>query len=272
MEKPTLGLALSGGTAKSIAHIGVLEALTEAGIYPDYIAGTSGGAIVGSLYAAGMPIPELKEIARNLRWKHLARLTFPKLGLLSNAGVEKLITDLLGEVTFEDLKLPFSVVATDFLSGNKVVFKEGPVAQAIMMSSSIPNVFEPIAHDDTLIVDGGLVEYLPIETVLEYQPDVVVGVNLGYKETRSSRPRNLLHVAMAVTGIAAQQNSRLSETKADIVIRPPAAQFPSFDLTASAPLMEVGYKATMERIPDILAALERSQPRLLDRIKFWSRG
>jgi len=270
-KRPTLGLALSGGTAKSVAHVGVLEALTEAGIRPDYLAGTSGGAIVGAIYAAGFSVAELRDLAVNLRWKHLARLTFPKLGLLSNSQVERFITDLLGDITFADLKIPFSVVTTDLLTGNKVVFREGKVAQAVMLSTSIPNVFEPIQVGDTMYVDGGLVEYLPVETVLEYRPDVVVGVNLGYRETKSARPRHLLHVAMAVTGIAAQQNARLSETKADVVIRPPTARFPSFDLMASEELIGVGYRAAVERIPDIKAAMERTEPGWLDRLKFWSR-
>ena len=271
MKQPTLGLALSGGTAKSVAHIGVLQALEEAAIRPDYLAGTSGGAIIAALYAAGVPTARLVELARNLRWKHLARLTFPRLGLLSNSGVEKLIAGLLGDVDFSDLEIPLSVVVTDLLSGSKAVFKEGKVAAAVMMSSSIPTVFEPVEADGTLYVDGGLVEYLPVESVLDYCPDVVVGVNLGYRETRSARPRHLLHVAMAVTGIAAQQNSRLSETKADVVIRPPTQRFPSFDLMASSALIEVGYRATRDRIPDIRAALERKEPGWLDRLRFWSK-
>jgi predicted acylesterase/phospholipase RssA len=123
-------------------------------------------------------------------------------------------------------------------------------------------------------VDGGLVEYLPVETVLEYRPDLVVGVNLGYRETRSTLPRHLLHVAMAVTGVAAQHNARLSETKADIVIRPSTARFPSFDLMASSELIGVGYSAAKDRIPDVLAALDRVQagPGWMERLKFWNRA
>jgi NTE family protein len=270
-KRPTLGLALSGGTAKSLAHIGILEALAEAEVEVDYIAGTSGGAIVGAIYAAGFQVKELKEVAAALRWKDLARLTFPRLGLLNNSGVARFITDLLGDLTFADLRIPLAIVATDLLTGDKVVFREGKVAEAAMISSSIPNVFEPIERNGTLFTDGGLVEYLPVETVQEFSPDVIVAVNLGHREGRSPRPRNLLQMAMMVTGIAAQQNTRLSEAKADIVIRPPTASFPSFDLMASYRLIDVGYDAAKARLPEIQAVLEAVEPSWMQRLKFWER-
>jgi len=270
-KSPTVGLALSGGTAKSIAHIGVLEALTEAGIPVDCIAGTSGGAIVGAIFAAGFGVEELKGIASRLRWKDLARITWPRLGLLNNSGIARFLTDLLGELTFEDLKIPLAVVATDLLTGEKVVFREGSVAEAVMISCSIPTVFEPVERDGTLYTDGGLVEYLPVETVQMFQPEVIIAVNLGHRTGRSPRPRHLLHMAMRVTGIAAKQNARLSETKADVVIHPPTGEFPSFDLMASARLIRVGYEATRARIPDIRAVLDAAEPTWVERLKFWER-
>jgi len=268
---PTIGLALSGGTAKSVAHVGVLEALTEAGIPVDCIAGTSGGAIVGAIYAAGFTADDIKSIASKLRWKDLARLTWPKLGLLNNSGIDRFLTDLLGDLTFSDLKIPLAIVATDVLTGRKVVFREGKVSQAAMISSSIPNVFEPVALNGTLYADGGLVEYLPVETVKEFLPDVTIAVNLGHRTGRSPRPRHLLHMAMRVTGIAAQQNARLSETKADIVIRPPTSEFPSFDLMAGPRLIQVGYDATVARLPDIRAVIDAAEPSWVERLKFWER-
>ncbi len=268
---PLVGLALSGGTAKSVAHIGVLEALTEGGIPVDYMAATSGGAIVGSIYAAGFGIEELKSLAAHLRWKDLARITWPRLGLLNHSGIDRFLTDLLGDLTFDDLKTPLAIVGTDLLTGEKKIFKEGRVAKAAMISSSIPSVFEPVEMDGTLYVDGGLVEYLPVETVQEFEPDVVIAVNLGHRPGRSPRPRHLLHMSMRVIGIAAQQNARLSETKADIVIRPPTAEFPSFDLMASARLIQVGYDATVARLPDIRAVLEAAEPTWVTRLKFWDR-
>ena len=273
MEQPTIGIALSGGTAKSLAHIGILKALEEAGLRPHYMAATSGGAIVGAVYAAGTSIEDLTKTAEGLRWKHLARITWPRLGLLNNSGVERVLHDLVGEADFKDLKIPMAIVGTDLLTGDKVVFREGSVAKAAMISSSIPSVFEPIKADGTLYVDGGLVEYLPVETLVDsFQPDLVIAVNLGYREFRSPHPRHLLHISMMVTGIAARQNARISETKADVVIRPPTALFPAFDLQASAKLIEVGYRTAKQRIPDILAAMERKDEGWLDRIKFWSRS
>ena len=131
-QVPRIGLALSGGTAKSVAHVGVLTALEEAGIPVSCLSATSGGAIVGAMYASGLSVTRLREMAVNLRWKDLARLTFPRLGLLNNSGIETFVTDVLGDATFEDMKLPFAVVATDLLSGQKVILREGRVARAAM--------------------------------------------------------------------------------------------------------------------------------------------
>jgi NTE family protein len=271
-EHPKVALALSGGTAKSVAHVGVLEALLEARIPIDYLAGTSGGAMVGAVYAAGFSIQEMKEIAGSLRWRDLARLTLPKLGLLNNSGVERLITDLLGDITFADLRLPLAIVGTDLLTGEKRVFTEGKVAAAVQISTSIPTVFQPVDAEGTLYVDGGLVEYMPVETARDLGGEIVIGVNLGHRHGRTAHPRNLLHVAMAVTGIAAQQNARISTRHADLVIVPPTSRFPSFDLMASGELIEVGYEAAKARIPDIRACLESHQPpRWIQRLKFWER-
>lgn len=271
MNRPTLGLALSGGTAKSMAHIGVLKALEEAGLRPDYLAGTSGGAIVAALYAAGIGVERLARIGSGVRWKHLARPAFPRLGLLNNEGVASFIEEHLGGKRFEDLDIPLRIVATDLLSGNRVVLDSGSVGRAAMASSSIPNVFQPVPWNGTLLVDGGLVEYLPVETVLEFRPDVAAAVNLGYRGEPSPPPRNLLDVSMAVIGIAAQYNFRISEAKADVVIRPPTQRFPSFDLMATAELIDVGYRAALERIGDLRAALDRARPARNRRFRWWAR-
>lgn len=272
MEELTVGLALSGGTAKSIAHIGVLRAFEEAGVTIDYLTGTSGGAIVGAMYAAGKSAEELERVAATLRWKHLARLTLPRLGILNNSRMEEFITKQLGHVEFSDLKIPFAVVTTDLLTGERVVLKEGPVARAVMMSSSIPNVFEPVAHQGSLYVDGGLTEYLPVETLREtFAPDIAIGVSLGQRHAQAAKPRHLLHVAMAVTSIAARATLGRSEALADLVIKPPAGRFPSYDLKAGAELIDVGHQAALARMPEILELLAPSPRPWLERLRFWEK-
>jgi predicted acylesterase/phospholipase RssA len=250
-SRPLVGLALSGGTAKSVAHIGVLAALDEAGIGVDCIAGTSGGALVGAIYAAGVTVNELKGVAAALRWKDLARITWPRLGLLNNAGIERFLTELLGDLTFEELRIPLAVVATDLLLGEKVVFRKGRVAQAAMMSSSIPNVFEPVEQDGTLYSDGGLVEYLPVETLRgEFDPKVAIAVNLGHREGRSSRPRHPPHghdgdhAWPAITRASPRRRRIWSSA------RPPSS-FLLRPFMATSRLVEVGYEAAVARIPDI---------------------
>jgi NTE family protein len=257
MAHARVGLALSGGTAKTIAHIGVLEALEDAGISISCIAGTSGGAIVGALYAAGFSIPELKALARGLKWTSLARLSFPRLGLLSNDTVNRFLSDLLGKRTFEQLKIPLAVVATNLLTGERVIFKEGSVALAAQVSSTVPHLFSPVEVGQEMYVDGGIVEFLPIAALRDtFAPDVCIGVNLGMRG-RLPRPRNLIHVAMLLGTVVARQNAGRAESLADVVIRPDTRLFHPFDLEASQALFEVGREGAVAELPRIAEAIRR---------------
>ena len=139
MSSPRIGLALSGGAARGMAHVGVLRALLENGIPIDCVAGTSAGSIVGGAFAAGMTIDEIADLGRKLRWRHIGRLTMSRLGLQSNARLERFMRTRLPITKFEDLPIPFAVVATDLKTGEPVVMKdEGDVPFAIRASCTIP--------------------------------------------------------------------------------------------------------------------------------------
>ncbi|HEX7877796.1 MAG TPA: patatin-like phospholipase family protein [Candidatus Eisenbacteria bacterium] len=256
----TVGVALSGGTAKTIAHIGVLEALEDAGIRVSCITGTSGGAIIGALYAAGFSIPELKALARGVRWNKLARLSFPRLGFLSNDTVHRFLTDLLGSRTFEQLRIPLAIVGTNLLTGDRAIFREGSVALAARVSSTIPHLFAPVEIGDDMYVDGGMVEFLPVATLRDtFDPDVRVGVNLGLRG-RLPRPRNFIQVSVVVGTVVARQTVRYNESLADVVVRPDTSLFHPFDLEASQGLIEVGYQAVVEELDALAAAIRRHDP------------
>ncbi len=260
MTKARVGIALSGGTAKTIAHIGVLEAVEDAGIPIACITGTSGGAIIGALYAAGFSIPELKALARGVKWKNLARLSFPRLGLLSNDTINRFLSDLLGERTFDQLKIPMAVVATNLLTGDRAIISEGKVALAAQVSSTIPNLFAPVCIGEEMYVDGGIVEFLPVGALKDtFAPDVLIGVNLGMSG-RLPRPRNLIHVAMLLGTVVARQSYGRAEALADVIIRPDTALFHPFDLEASQGLIDVGYGGALEQLPRIVDAVRRHDP------------
>jgi NTE family protein len=260
MTQVRVGLALSGGTAKTIAHIGVLEALEDAGIEVSCITGTSGGAIIGTLYAAGFSIPELKALARDVKWKNLARLSFPRLGLLSNDIVNRFLTDLLGKRTFETLKIPTAVVATNLLTGARTIFSEGSVSLAAQVSSTIPHLFAPVEIGEEMYLDGGLVEFLPLAALRDtFHPDVLVGVNLSMTG-RLPRPRNLIHMSMLLGTVVARQSALQTEHLADVIIRPDTRLFHPFDLEASVGLIEVGYQGLVAGLPALTEAIRRHDP------------
>lgn len=277
-ERPRLGLALSGGTAKSIAHIGVLRALEEADLRPDVLVGTSGGSLIAVVYASGAGLDRMIEMADAINWRRLARVRIPRLGLLSNQGVAELVRDTVGDTTFEELQIPTHVVTTDLLTGEKVVFSEGPVAPAVQASCSIPQIFSPVRIGDGLYADGGFVEYLPVETLRTCGPEVAVGVHLGAYADFSVPPRHLLSMIMRTMGVVAMRNARVSSGHADVLIAPRLRGFASFDLKRADELIQVGHDAAEEAIPAIRHALEHSAEttggwrRRLQSLQSWWRG
>ena len=253
---PRVGLALSGGVAKVVAHVGILKALGEAGIPVDAIAAASGGSIIGAFHAAGYSPDAMTEIARELSWKRLTRVTIPRLGLLSNEKLEKFIEERLGGIGFEDLQIPLAVVAADLTTGKKVVFTRGPLGPPIRATCSIPQLFSPVTIDGHLVADGGLVEYLPVETLGDLGCRVKIAVNLGgVHDWHMKDPRNFFEVALRVIGFVSQRNARVSELLADHVIRPDLSGFGPYDLERSEELVRVGYEAGRRAAPAILAHL-----------------
>ena len=158
-----VGLALGSGSARGWAHIGVIQALTDAGIPVDYVAGTSVGAVVGAVYASGK-IDSLEDVVLQLDWKKIAfflDVVFPKSGLIDGNRVADFIRSLVEENDIEDLPLPFCAVSTDLATGNEVVIKDGDIIEAVRASISVPGIFTPVRKDDMTLVDGGLVNPVP---------------------------------------------------------------------------------------------------------------
>jgi NTE family protein len=262
---PRLGIALSGGIAKVVAHIGILRAFEEASLRIDAVAASSGGAIIGAFFAAGTPIAEMEALATEISWRKLTRVGIPRMGLLSNEKMERFLVERLGDVRFEDLRIPLAVVGADLSTGRKAVFTRGPLAPAIRGSCSIPQLFPPVPIDGHLIADGGLVEYLPIQTLGELGCDVRVGVNLGGVRNWHLRdPKNLLEVALRVIGFVSQQNAQESETMADHVVRPDLAEFGPYDLDRARELIRVGYEYGRRSAPIVRAILEEREVALAE--------
>lgn len=176
-----IGLALSGGAAKGLAHIGVIKALEEAGIQVDFISGSSMGALVGAAYASGVPIDTLEKIAFDTDWKIAAKLFVPGLstsGLVDGKRVKEFLYSIYGDLKIEDCPIPFASTAADISTGKLYIINKGSLLEAVRASISIPIVFTPVKHKDIFLVDGGLVNPVPIDVVREMGADYIIAVHV----------------------------------------------------------------------------------------------
>lgn len=180
-EGKKLGYALGGGAARGLLHIGVLGVLEEHGVTPDIIVGTSMGSIIGAMYASGLKTSDLKQIACNIDWKQMMRLTdivaLPKSGLIHGKRIVALLKSILGDISFSQLKCRYAAVAADLYTGQQVVLTEGSLIEAIRASISIPGIFTPVRYKGRYLVDGGLVNVVPVSVCRDLGADFVVGVN-----------------------------------------------------------------------------------------------
>lgn len=181
-ELGKIALALSGGAALGLAHIGALKAFEEHGIKPDILSGTSAGSIIGAMYAAGLPVEQIERIATSIDRKKTFQLLSPSIprgGLMDPKNFVHFMEEILGKDTLiEDLKIPFVAVTVDFRNGDVLYINRGKVVDAIRASISIPGVFKPLEANNTLLVDGGLRENLPLRVLRNYAYDTLIGVNV----------------------------------------------------------------------------------------------
>lgn len=258
MTPPRIGIALSGGTAKSVTHVGVIKALVEAGIPIEYVAGTSGGSIVGSMLASGMPISTMETVANTMSWRKLVSIRLTRLGFISSERIAEFVRETLGDITFEDLNLPTAVVATDLVTGERKVFRSGSLAQAVRASCSIPQIYLPVEIDGQYYVDGGLSQYLPVETAIELGADFVIASHLAPIDPSYRRPQNILQLVVQITGLIARKNFPVSERLASFVIHPNVDAYSSFDFDHAEEMIEIGYDTARRALPALRERLARA--------------
>lgn len=303
--RPKIGLALGGGGAKGAAEVGVLKVLDEAGIRVDYIAGTSIGSIVGGLYAAGYTANELDTLFQTQEW--LALITdrkaslsnepfktvngvtyifgFPVLdrnsqgfGMMSGRKIEQMLDSMLsanGCAEFESLKIPFRCVAADIRTAEEVVLSEGALCKALRASMAIPGIFKPVERDDMLLVDGGMLNNLPVDVCRQMGADIVIAIDLQQKEKKPSKQSDISGISViadlfGVGGILNWIVNRPDIEKynencqnADIYIHPnlPDADASSFGNKNAARMIQAGITAAREQLPKLQSAInEFEQP------------
>jgi len=258
--RPRIGLALSGGAARGIAHVGVLRALEEHAIPIDAIAGASAGALIGGLYASGLTISQIEAMARRFRWRHTARFSFSRLGLQSNARMENFLRAHMPVTRFEELKIPFAAMVTDLREGTPIVLRDtGDVPFAIRASGCVPALYVPCRDaEGRLLVDGGLVANLPVSYVRDLGADIVIAVDVGADGARfMEAPRTALGV-LTQTFVAVERIvSNQEKANADLIIIPRVGHIRWDETRRSAELLKVGYAAAIESIDDIKQLIAR---------------
>ena len=250
-KKKKIGLALSGGGARGIAHIGVLKVLHDHRIPVDYIAGTSSGALIGSLYAGGVNITTMLEIATKLKWKHFFRIVLSKSGLVSSEEIEAFVISQIGKKTFADLEIPLAAVTTDLKTGEQIVLDKGPVEKAVRASCTFPWMYTPVRHENTLLVDGCLKNNLPADVVKKMGADIVIGVNVIPQANYGDDMKNVLEIFdrsldLFILG---------QRSKCDITICPVKEKITSLELDKSERLLKLGEEAGLLALPAIKKAL-----------------
>lgn len=243
MKKYNTGLVLSGGGARGFAHLGVIQALNEAGIYPDVISGTSAGALAGSLYADGYSPFEIMELLRSTKRLDYIWPTVPRDSFLQISGIAKILKNSLRAKTFEELRLPLYVAATDLNNGKAVYFSSGELINPVIASASIPVLFKPVIINKIQFVDGGVLDNLPIRPI-EHHCNYYIGsfVNpTGYEKNFS----NLIQIAERTFMLNMSKEVLEKVRKFDIFISPTELRnYKILDPEKSEEVFEIGYEAT----------------------------
>ncbi len=256
----TLGLALGSGGSRGVAHIGFLKALEEEGVRPDYICGCSMGSIVGAAYAAGLTPEQIWAAFEKLRILDIISPTRQRGGLFGTKKMRALLAKHIGDITFEELKIPFHCIAVDMCTQSLVEFSEGSLLDGVVASSSIPAVFHPFMKDGMRLIDGGILERVPVRQVKAMGADVVVGVDvLGWTNCKADCPRVLGMLLESLDLMDNHRTRRLRRENADMInfwLEPDLEDMSQYSLKQIKFAYERGYALGVEYAPKIKKALE----------------
>jgi NTE family protein len=252
--RPKIGLALAGGFARGIAHIGVLRVLRDAGIHIDAVAGTSVGALIGAAYCAGTPLEEMERIGAHTSFTDFGRWTPSWLGLATNQRLEKYLARLTPVKHFEDLLTPLAIAATDINAGITIYYTRGEILPPLRGSCAYPGLFVPIQFEERTLVDGFLTSPVPVEGTLLLGVDIVIAVYL--EAVNIEPPRTFTDVLSRSFAIIQRHSDLAWRQQADVVIEPDMKSFVWDDFTRTPELVAAGEAATREALPKIRALLD----------------
>ncbi|HCZ17492.1 MAG TPA: esterase [Candidatus Accumulibacter sp.] len=252
-----LALALGGGAARGFAHVGVIKTLESQGIFPDIIVGTSAGAVVGALYAAGNSGFQLQKLAHRLDETKISDWSLPDRGVLKGESLQQFVNEAVGQRPLEALKKPFGAVATDLRSGESIVFRTGNTGMAVRASATVPGVFQPVRIGGREYVDGGLSSLIPVQAARQMGADVVIAVDIS--AVPGNQPvRSTFDILMQTFTIMGQSLARYELKEADVVIRPQVGAVGSTEFQARHDAILEGERSAQAAVPRIREALRKA--------------
>lgn len=256
-ELPEIGIALSGGGVRAIAHLGVIQALEEHGLKPGIVSGVSGGAIVGALYADGYSPAEIVGLFQKYKFMQLARVAMPRKGLIASSRLYKTLGGLLRAQSFEELKMPLVINATDFSEGKPVYFSSGSLLKVIIASSSIPVLMNPVEMDGKQYVDGCIFCNLPARVIRD-RCRTLIGVHVEPVAPLTEPLNSIIEIAERAYNLTIQSNTLEEKQACDVVIESvEAREFGLLDTSNSAQLFQVGYEAGIKAIEQYSEILKK---------------
>lgn len=255
-QTPAIGVALGGGFARGIAHIGVLKVLEQEGIPIRAVTGTSVGALIGACYCSGLSLAEMEEVARNTRFTSFARWTLSRYGFASNDRMISFLTRTLKCKHFEDLRIPLGVTATDFNTGEGVVFHSGAIIDPVRASCAYPGMFLPVQIRGRHLVDGMLSHPVPSRPLREMGAERVLAIHLKGTWSNGGPPRHLFDVIGQSFAIAQDAMAPIWRSAADLVVEPDVAGFAYDDFRRAADLIKVGETAMRNALPQVRKWME----------------
>nr|MBO2496791.1 esterase [Bacillota bacterium] len=254
LSRPKVGLALGSGAARGLAHIGVLKVLEREGIPVDMIAGSSMGSLIGVVYANGADLDMMEQLAIHLKRNQWLDFTLPRRGLITGDRIRELVRLLTHGKNLEDLRIPTSVIATDLTNGERVVFTTGPIDLAVRASVSIPGIFEPVEWEGRTLVDGGVIDRVPVSVVREMGADVVIAVDV-IPPAGGLKIRNIFDVIAQSLEVMERQITHPQLLTADVALHPDLSDISPTAFTRVDVCIRRGEEAALAKLDEIRRAI-----------------
>ena len=255
-RKAKVGIAFGGGGARGFAHLGAIKAFEEFGIKFDFVAGTSAGSLVGAFYANGFSFKEMYNIAKNVKMKDIRKNVIP-FTTSKLDGLADVLKSNLGDINIEDLKIPFAAVSVDLKSTKEVCFAKGNLASTVTGSCAVPGVFQPVEYNNMILADGGLQNTIPADIPKFFGCDYVVAVDVNKSRTYGTESSKFLDVLTCSIRILMKSNAVRGYVNADVVVGPETKRFKSTRTDGLEDMIDEGYKATIDVMPEIIALFKK---------------